>query len=59
MRSTGVNNRPFVGQGDLMKCEVCQVEPSPTVDCQECGEEYGQCDDCLLGYEVKCPHCDQ
>ena len=42
-----------------MSCEVCEVDPSPTIDCQKCGEEYGQCDDCLGLYEVKCPHCDQ
>ena len=42
-----------------MRCEVCKVARSPTVDCQLCGEEYGQCDDCLERYEVKCPHCDR
>ena len=42
-----------------MRCEVWKVDPSPTADCQNCGEEYGQCDDCLESYEVKCPRCDQ
>ena len=43
----------------VFSCEVCGVEPSPTMDCHKCGEEYGQCDNCILDYEVKCPHCNQ